>query len=199
MDVRKLSDNLEAPVSNTDALKVYLPDGLYLFQQASKWLRLKEMLTIAMTGGRPSILSGRLYRLIMGKFGRGASIQGLGKVQRDVSLHTFAPSSQIDIGKGVYLNRVVVSTLLLTTDIAVVILIKNTVIELCACIHGLGHIPIGNACLIASHVGIFANDHNFSDPEHLIMEQNLTYEGIEVGDDYWLRAGAKVLDGFRVG
>lgn len=63
-----------------------------------------------------------------------------------------------------------------------------------------GHsIRIGKACLIAPHVGIFANSHNFQDPDILIKDQGHNYQGIVIGDDCWLGSGVKILDGVTLG
>lgn len=66
------------------------------------------------------------------------------------------------------------------------------------CIGGPGPVKIGKDCLIASHCGIYGNNHNFSDPTHKINEQGLTCQGITIGDDCWLGTGVKVLDGVRI-
>jgi acetyltransferase-like isoleucine patch superfamily enzyme len=68
-----------------------------------------------------------------------------------------------------------------------------------SCLAGPGNIRIGKDCLIASHVGIFANNHQFSDPKRKIREQGVTAKGIEIEDDCWLGSGVKVLDGVKIG
>lgn len=67
------------------------------------------------------------------------------------------------------------------------------------CIAGPGKIKIGKNCLIASHCGIFGNNHQFADPNCLIREQGLTCQGIVIEDDCWLGTGVKVLDGVTIG
>lgn len=66
------------------------------------------------------------------------------------------------------------------------------------CITGPGQVKIGNNCMIASQVGIYANNHQFNDRDCLIKEQGLTTEGIVIGDDCWLGTGVKVLDGVTI-
>ncbi len=58
---------------------------------------------------------------------------------------------------------------------------------------------IGENTLIASHCGIYANNHVFTDPDRPIRTQGNTYKGIVIGDDCWLGTGVKVLDGVTIG
>ncbi|GAB1540411.1 hypothetical protein NUACC21_30800 [Scytonema sp. NUACC21] len=64
---------------------------------------------------------------------------------------------------------------------------------------GPGHIKIGEDCTIASHTGIYANNHNFADLTKPMNSQGVTSQGIEIEDDCWLGTGVKVLDGVRIG
>jgi acetyltransferase-like isoleucine patch superfamily enzyme len=67
------------------------------------------------------------------------------------------------------------------------------------CIAGPGSVYIGEYCLIASHCGIYANNHIFTDRSRPITLQGVTTEGIVIEDDCWLGTGVKVLDGVRIG
>lgn len=67
------------------------------------------------------------------------------------------------------------------------------------CIAGPGSIKIGKNCLIASHSGIYGNNHKFADPTCRIQEQGLTCKGVFIEDDCWLGTGVKVLDGVTIG
>lgn len=67
------------------------------------------------------------------------------------------------------------------------------------CLAGPGHISIGQNCMIASHTGIYANNHNFDDLTRPINAQGLTSKGIIIEDDCWLGTGVKVLDGVTIG
>ena len=67
------------------------------------------------------------------------------------------------------------------------------------CLSGYGKIIIGQDCLIASHSGIYAHNHNFSDAKRKITEQGFTAQGIVIEDDCWLGSGVKVLDGVIIG
>lgn len=67
------------------------------------------------------------------------------------------------------------------------------------CMAGPGNITIGKNCLIASHSGLYANNHVFSRLDVPINQQGLTTKGITIGDDCWLGSGVKVMDGVTVG
>lgn len=76
---------------------------------------------------------------------------------------------------------------------------KGSYIGPYVCLAGAGNIKIGADCLIASHTGIYANNHLFSDLSQSIMAQGTTTEGIVIEDDCWLGTGVKVLDGVTIG
>jgi acetyltransferase-like isoleucine patch superfamily enzyme len=67
------------------------------------------------------------------------------------------------------------------------------------CIAGPGQVLIGEECLIAAQVGIFANNHVFTATDRPIMVQGTTQKGIVIEDDCWLGTGVKVLDGVHIG
>lgn len=75
---------------------------------------------------------------------------------------------------------------------------ERTVLGPYTCISG-NPITIGRDCLIASNVGMYANNHTFSDLSKPISQQGHTYKGISIGDDCWLGTGVKVLDGVTIG
>jgi acetyltransferase-like isoleucine patch superfamily enzyme len=84
---------------------------------------------------------------------------------------------------------------------------KDGQIEICqetsvgpyTCIAGPGRVHVGEYCMIASHCGIYANNHVFADRSRPIMLQGTTTKGIAIEDDCWLGTGVKVLDGVRIG
>ncbi|NJM72477.1 MAG: acyltransferase [Scytonema sp. RU_4_4] len=53
--------------------------------------------------------------------------------------------------------------------------------------------------MIASHTGIYANNHNFADLTRPMKSQGVTSKGIVIENDCWLGTGVKVLDGVRIG
>jgi acetyltransferase-like isoleucine patch superfamily enzyme len=76
---------------------------------------------------------------------------------------------------------------------------RNVSFDSYICIAGPGNISIGDNCLVASHCGLYANNHVFSDPHQPIKDQPLTCEGIVIEDDCWLGTGVRVLDGVTIG
>lgn len=58
------------------------------------------------------------------------------------------------------------------------------------CMAGPGHIKIGKNCLIASHSGVYANNHR---------DYGLSREGIEIEDNCWIGSGVRILDGVTIG
>jgi acetyltransferase-like isoleucine patch superfamily enzyme len=76
---------------------------------------------------------------------------------------------------------------------------RETTIGAYTCIAGPGNIHIGEYCMIASHCGIYANQHIFADRTVPIMLQGVTTQGIVIENDCWLGTGVKVLDGVRIG
>lgn len=65
-------------------------------------------------------------------------------------------------------------------------------------IYGHGGLFIGDGVRIATHVIIIPSNHNFSDPNRFIFEQGETMQGVSIGDDVWLGAGVRVLDGVHI-
>lgn len=64
--------------------------------------------------------------------------------------------------------------------------------------HGRGLI-IGNNVRIATHTVIIPANHVFDDPGSPITEQGLVSKGISIGDDVWIGAGCRILDGVTIG
>ncbi|MEM8831518.1 MAG: acyltransferase [Cyanobacteria bacterium P01_G01_bin.19] len=114
----------------------------------------------------------------------------------NVLLNTFGNNSQIYLGDRVILDRGVDVRSLDNGDIKIG---ESTYIAPYTCLAGPGAIKIGKNCLIASHSGIYANNHNFADPTVEIAHQGITCKGIAIGDDCWLGTGVKVLDGVTIG
>lgn len=73
-----------------------------------------------------------------------------------------------------------------------------TTIGAYTCLSGR-NIKIGNNCLIASHIGIYASNHLFVDASCPILKQGYSYQGITIEDDCWLGNGVRVLDGVKIG
>lgn len=62
-----------------------------------------------------------------------------------------------------------------------------------------GKVTIGNNVMFGPYVTIYAANHNYTDPNQLIISQGENRKGIEIGDDCWLGTGCKILDGVKVG
>lgn len=60
-------------------------------------------------------------------------------------------------------------------------------------------IEIGRDCMIASHSGIYSNNHGFERTDIPMSQQPYTYKPIVIGDDCWLGTGVKVLAGVTIG
>ncbi|GAB4380769.1 MAG: hypothetical protein Kow00121_37690 [Elainellaceae cyanobacterium] len=110
-------------------------------------------------------------------------------------LNSWEPESRLIIGNHSKLDQGVhIATLGGRIEID-----EHTYIGPYVCMAGPGAIHIGKNCLIASHSGIYANNHVFNDPTRPIAEQGVTCKGIVIEDDCWLGSGVRVLDGVTIG
>ena len=66
-------------------------------------------------------------------------------------------------------------------------------------IYGNGGVKIGNDVLIAGQCFIVASSHIFEKTDTPKRLQGITIKGIEIGNDVWIGAGAKILDGITIG
>lgn len=180
----------------------------------SKLLSFRESLITTFVGWIPqrpgSFLRRILYRIILGRAGRSIQISTgvelinadlieLGsevKIDRDVRIRNVGRCSKIRIGDRTRINRGV--------DIKVhcveggcIEIGESVIVGPYSCLSGRS-IKIGNFCLIAPHVGIFANNHKFTDPHRHIKDQGHSYKGIVIEDDCWLGSGVKVMDGVTI-
>jgi acetyltransferase-like isoleucine patch superfamily enzyme len=62
-----------------------------------------------------------------------------------------------------------------------------------------GGIRIGSHVLIGQSVNFHAESHVYQDPDHLISEQGVSYQGIVIEDDVWIGSKAMILDGVTIG
>lgn len=180
---------------------------------SSRWFRWKELVVITLVVGLP-FLPGRVlrrlaYRTIFARVGTSAQISpgvefthadgieiGSGaKIASGVRLKNTSQNSKILIGDRARIDRGV--------DIKAqgngsVEIGENTFLGPYVCLAGES-INIGSHCLIASHTGIYAINHNFADPMRKIQEQGVSCEGIVIEDDCWLGSGVRVVDGVTIG
>jgi len=68
-----------------------------------------------------------------------------------------------------------------------------------AILYGHGGLRIGRGTRIAAQALFIPSNHVFADPDVLIKDQGETSEGIDIGEDVWVGAGATILDGVRIG
>lgn len=75
---------------------------------------------------------------------------------------------------------------------------RTTVNPYCV-LYGAGGLRIGRNVAIATHTVIIPANHGFDDLDRPIIDQPISQEGVEIGDDVWLAARVVVLDGVKVG
>jgi len=66
-------------------------------------------------------------------------------------------------------------------------------------IYGHGGVQIGNGVRIAAHTVIIPANHLPASDGRPLNQSGVTSEGIEIGDNVWLGAGVRILDGVRIG
>jgi acetyltransferase-like isoleucine patch superfamily enzyme len=66
-------------------------------------------------------------------------------------------------------------------------------------LYGHGGLTIGRNTAIGAHTIIIPANHGFKQPDRPLHVQPLTKEGITIGEDVWIGAGCKILDGVRIG
>ncbi len=185
-------------------------------QYSAKIQRVQELLITTLLGDIPTIAMGPqlrrlVYQNIFGSMGNEVFIQhGV-----DITGSSFIEiGNGVNIFKGVRLdakghqnNRMYISnqvTIERNVDIGCmentsIYISENTYIAPGVCIAGPGDIRIGKNCMIASHSGIYANNHLFTDLLLPIREQGITREGIIIENNCWLGHGVTVLDGVTIG
>ena len=66
-------------------------------------------------------------------------------------------------------------------------------------IYGHGGVRIGNGVRIAAHTVIVPANHEPASEGRPLSRSGVTAVGIEIGDDVWLGAGVRILDGVKIG
>lgn len=182
----------------------------------AKFQRSQELLVTTLLGDLPAIVFGPklrrlLYRHLFASMGEKVYIQngveflGTSAMQIGHGVHIFKNvridakgdiNNRVYLGNGVAIERNVDIGCMEDTYIYID---ENTFIGPNVCIAGPGNIKIGKNCMIASHSGIYANNHNFRDPLLPIREQGVTRLGIVIEDDCWIGHGVTILDGITIG
>lgn len=62
-----------------------------------------------------------------------------------------------------------------------------------------GHIEIGSNVMISPRVSIYAENHDFSDPNKLMKEQGVTKQFVKIEDDCWIASNCIILAGVTIG
>ncbi|MGM3306062.1 acyltransferase [Anabaena sp. WFMT] len=178
--------------------------------------RFQELLITTLLGDIPTISLGPrlrrlVYRHIFGAMGDNVYIQhgvefiSTSAIELSEGVHIFKnvrldaqghQNNRIHLGNRVAIERNVDIGCMEDTYIHID---DETFIAPNVCIAGPGDIKIGKHCMIASHSGIYANNHNFADPLLPMRQQGVTRQGIVIEDDCWLGHGVTVLDGVTIG
>jgi acetyltransferase-like isoleucine patch superfamily enzyme len=101
----------------------------------------------------------------------------------------------IDVGDGVFLGR---GTILSCKDGDIVLGERVNLGFHCEIFSG-SRVEVGRHGLFAAYTYLVGGGHEFSDPQIPTIEQARTSRGIVLGENVWLGAGVKVLDGATLG
>jgi acetyltransferase-like isoleucine patch superfamily enzyme len=155
-------------------------------------------------------LRGMLYPLVLGKVGKGVRF-GTGVVLR--SPHKIGiddnvviddncvldakgyDNGGISIGKNVFLGR----NTILSCKNGDIILGDGVNIGFNCEIFSASRVVLGNNILIAAYTYLIGGGHDFDRTDIPVIQQGRGSKGISVGDNVWLGAGVKVLDGISIG
>lgn len=147
------------------------------------------------------------YRTVFAQLGKSACIRpgvefvgvsrmkfgDMASIHRGVRIRSLNPNSTVSIANRVSLDRGVD----IKSNRGHIEIGNRSYIGPYTCLSG-GDIKIGDNCLIASHSGIYASNHNFKDPDRNIIDQGSSFKGIVIEDDCWLGSGVRVLDGVTI-
>ena len=178
-------------------------------------MALKESLVTTMLGGIPNLFLGPTlrkigYRSIFSRIGTSVYIQngveflGAGAIDlsdhvhicRNVRINARGTNNVVKIGARTSLQH---GADIRALDCSRIEIGEGSFIGPYVCLAGPGDILIGKDCSIASHSGIFANNHKFADPTRTIHEQGLSRKGIVIEDNCWIGHGVTILDGVTIG
>ncbi len=76
---------------------------------------------------------------------------------------------------------------------------KNSGVGQSTIVYGNGGVQIGDNVMIAGQCFIVASSHRFDQIDLPIKEQGHSSLGISIGDNVWVGAGCKILDGVTIG
>lgn len=168
--------------------------------------RVLELLAFNLVGYIPhpfgNLLRKLIYPCLLGYIGRkvsifqgvellGASAIEIGsnvKILRDTRLEVRDINSFIHLGNRVCLDRGV--DIRTAGSDCWIEIGDNSYLGPYVCMAGPGNIRIGQNCQIASHSGIYANNHR---------DYGLSRKGVEIEDNCWIGSGVRILDGVTIG
>lgn len=123
------------------------------------------------------------------------AIDGLTQLDPLASIDLWSPRDRVEIGRNVEICR----GALLATFGGSICLGDNVYVGPYTVLYGHGGLTIGADTLIAAHAVIVPANHSFSSRQRPIREQREQRLGITIGEDVWIGAGAKILDGVTIG
>lgn len=106
-----------------------------------------------------------------------------------------ASNRGIDLGDGVFLGR----NTILSCKNGDIALAEGVNLGFNCQIASGSAVRIGKDGLLAAYCYLIGGGHEWSDPATPVQEQKAVSQGVTLGDNVWLGAGAKVLDGVSVG
>jgi len=86
----------------------------------------------------------------------------------------------------------------LHTDGGNILIGNNCTVNAFAVLYGQGGLRIGDNVRIATQVAIVPSNHIFDSLGVPIYQQGSEMKGVVIGDDVWIGAGAKILDGVHI-
>jgi len=103
-------------------------------------------------------------------------------------------------------GRIIVSEGVIISDGVIVVtyggnieIAANTYIGPYCVLYGHGGLTIGRNTMIGAHTVIVPANHGFERNDVPMNRQPLTRKGIDVGEDVWIGAGCRILDGVHIG
>lgn len=163
-----------------------------------------------MPGALGLLLRSKLYRRLLGSVGRNV-LFGTNVVLRHPHKIRIGDNVVIDdnclldakgwdnngitIASGVFVGR----NTILTCKNGDITVGENTMLSANCEVFSGSRVSIGRDCEIAAYTYLIGGDHAHSRSDVPVAEQGLVSRGIQVGDNVWLGAGVKVLDGVSIG
>jgi len=156
------------------------------------------------------VLRGKLYPLLLGSVGRGVVFGNNVVLRHPHKIHIGdnvviddncvldakgSSNNGITLGDDVFIGR---NSMLYCQDGDIHVDDRANIGSNCQ-VFSAKSVHIGKRVLVAAYTYLVGGSHIYDDPEIPIIDQGRTAVGIRVGDDVWLGAGVKVLDGLEIG